>query len=372
MTRILLIFGTRPEAIKLAPLALALRRHSDIDTRICVTAQHRHMLDQVMDFFGLRADHDLDLMTPGQTLSSLTARVLEHLDPVLTAERPDWIVVQGDTTTSMAASLAAFYHRIPVCHVEAGLRTDNKFSPFPEEINRRITSVIADLHIAPTPANRDALLREGVPADRIHVTGNTVIDALLLARDRVRHTLPPALAPLSAHLNRPIVLVTGHRRESFGEGFENICAALRDLALHFPHTAFIYPVHLNPNVREPVHRHLGTIPNIHLIEPLSYPDFVWLMDRSRIILTDSGGVQEEAPSLGKPVLVMRDTTERTEGVTAGTAKLVGPHHHRIVTETARLLEDPDAWQAMAEATNPYGDGHASERIASLIRNTRSI
>ncbi|MCC5847970.1 MAG: UDP-N-acetylglucosamine 2-epimerase (non-hydrolyzing) [Verrucomicrobia bacterium] len=363
MPRILTIFGTRPEAIKLAPLVHAFGDHPDIESYVCVTAQHREMLDQVMDFFELRADHDLDLMTPGQTLSGLAARILTALDPVIADLRPDWVVVQGDTTTSMAAALAAFHRGARVCHIEAGLRTGNRHSPFPEEINRRLTSILADLHMAPTDRNRDALLREGVPADRVHITGNTVIDALLLARERVNASPPAALREFAG---KDLVLVTGHRRESFGAGFENICAALRELSDRFHETLFVYPVHLNPNVLEPVHRVLGGRANVRLIEPLAYPGFVWLMDQAKVILTDSGGVQEEAPSLGKPVLVMRDTTEREEGVTAGTAKLVGTDREAIVRETARLLTDPAAWRTMSEAGNPYGDGKACERILRLL------
>jgi UDP-N-acetylglucosamine 2-epimerase (non-hydrolysing) len=368
MLNILLVFGTRPEAIKLAPLALALQaRPDEARCRVCVTAQHREMLDQVLHFFKIRPDIDLNLMQPGQSLSELNARILLGMQQVLEAEKPDWVIVQGDTTTSMAASLAAFYQRIPVGHVEAGLRTDQKFSPFPEEINRRITSVIADLHFAPTEQNRDALLREGHPADRIHVTGNTVIDALLWARDQVGSVLPPALANALADLgHRRMVLVTGHRRESFGAGFEHICQALRALGLRYPDTLFVYPVHLNPQVREPVHRILADLPNFRLIAPAAYPEFVWLMNRADLILTDSGGVQEEAPSLGKPVLVLRDTTERREGIDAGTALLVGTSTEAILREASRLLDDPNAHRAMAQRRNPYGDGHAAERIAQLL------
>lgn len=369
MKRILILFGTRPEAIKLAPLVRALQARPDADCRICLTAQHREMLDQVLDFFALQSDYDLDLMTPGQSLAALSARILTRLEPVLADFQPDILIVQGDTTTSMIGGLLTFYHRIPLCHIEAGLRTGDKSAPFPEEINRRITTVLADLHIAPTERNRQALLREHVPAEHIHVTGNTVIDALLLAREQVRKQPPPGIQPLLHSLgDRHIVLITGHRRESFGEGFEHICQAIAETAARFPDTAFVYPVHLNPNVQEPVHRLLGPLPNLHLIPPLAYPEFVALMDRAHLILTDSGGVQEEAPSLGKPVLVMRDTTEREEGITAGTARLVGTQRHSIAAALNELLTDPRAYAAMANAHNPYGDGHATERIVTLLLN----
>ncbi|WFB35667.1 UDP-N-acetylglucosamine 2-epimerase (non-hydrolyzing) [Kiritimatiellota bacterium B12222] len=367
MKKILLIFGTRPEAIKLAPLAHVLRQTPDVDCRICLTAQHREMLDQVMTFFDLKADWDLDLMVPGQSLAGLTARILEKLGPVLDEFSPDQIVVQGDTTTSMAGALVAFYHQVSVCHVEAGLRTGNKRSPFPEEVNRRLTSVMADLHCAPTESNRQALLKEGIPSTAISVTGNTVVDALLLARDRVSSAVPEKLRDLNEKMgDKRLLLVTGHRRESFGDGFEQICLALQKVATAFPDLRIVYPVHLNPRVQEPVNRLLSDIPNVQLIEPLAYPEFVWMMNRSYVILTDSGGVQEEAPSLGKPVLVMRDTTEREEGVRAGTAKLVGAHADTIVKEVTRLLTDEAAWMEMSTASNPYGDGKACERIVKAI------
>jgi UDP-N-acetylglucosamine 2-epimerase (non-hydrolysing) len=358
MKKILLIFGTRPEAIKLAPLAHVLRQTPGVDCRICLSAQHREMLDQVMDFFDLRADWDLDLMTPGQSLAGLTAGILSALDPVMAEFAPDWLIVQGDTTTSMVGALSAFYHQVKVCHVEAGLRTGNKHSPFPEEVNRRLTSVLADLHMAPTEKNRQALLDEGVADDGIVVTGNTVIDALLLARDRL---------PLEeSDPENPMILITGHRRESFGEGFEHICQAIAELAARYPDHDFVYPVHLNPRVQEPVNRILSGLPNVKLIAPLAYPDFVRMMNRSYLILTDSGGVQEEAPSLGKPVLVMRDTTEREEGIAAGTALLVGTRQADIVREVSRLLDDPAPWQQMAASQNPYGDGKACARIVQSL------
>ncbi|GMV83897.1 MAG: UDP-N-acetyl glucosamine 2-epimerase [Planctomycetota bacterium] len=366
MKRVALIFGTRPEAIKMAPLALALRGDSRFDARVCVTAQHREMLDQVLDVFGIRPDADLNLMRPGQTLAGLTARALDALDAYLDAERPDLVLVQGDTTTVLSATLAAFYRRIPVGHVEAGLRTGDLQAPWPEEANRVLTSRLAELHFAPTARAKANLLREGVPEAKIFVTGNTVIDALFIARERVRRERPeiPGLPPEALEGTAPLLLVTGHRRENFGAGFESICRALAKLATDFPHARLVYPVHLNPNVREPVQRILGNgaFPNVWLIEPLAYLPFVALMDRSTAILTDSGGVQEEAPSLGKPVLVMRDTTERPEAVEAGTVKLVGTDFDRIVAETALLLSNAPAREAMARAHNPYGDGLATGRI----------
>ena len=363
--KVLSVFGTRPEAIKLAPVIRRLRATSGIDAPICVTAQHRHMLDQVLHLFDLVPEHDLGLMQENQTLAGLTAAAVEGLDPVLQMESPDWVLVQGDTTTVMAASLVAFYHRIPVGHVEAGLRTDDKYQPFPEEINRRVTSVVADLHFAPTAHARDNLLREGVPDSRIRVTGNSVIDALQLAAampfDWARSSL--AGLPEAARL----VLVTAHRRENFGAPLERICGALRALAARFsPEVHFVYPVHLNPNVDEPVRAMLGQTPGITLLPPLDYLPMVNLLKRSDLVLTDSGGVQEEAPGLGKPVLVMREVTERPEGVAAGTVRLVGTDQAAIEREVARLLTDNEAYSAMAHAANPYGDGHAAERIVEAL------
>lgn len=366
--RILLAFGTRPEAIKLAPVVKALRGAGTFEVRVCVTAQHRQMLDQVLDLFVIAPDVDLDVMQPGQDLTDLTARVLVGMRKVLRDWRPDLLLVQGDTTTTFAASLAAHYEKIAVGHVEAGLRTGNLYAPWPEEMNRRLTTVLAALHFAPTPWARDNLLREGVAAEVVHVTGNTVIDALLEVV--VRSEADPALrAGLERQFGflqpgRKWVLVTGHRRESFGPGFERICQALRGLGER-EDVEIVYPVHLNPNVQEPVRRVLGACPRIHLIEPLDYLPFVYLMSRAYLIVTDSGGIQEEAPSLGKPVLVMRETTERPEAVAAGTAKLVGTDRERIVGEAARLLDDAAAYQAMAQAHNPYGDGQAAERIAAV-------
>jgi UDP-N-acetylglucosamine 2-epimerase (non-hydrolysing) len=389
-SRVSIIFGTRPEAIKLCPLVLAMRDQRDLAAHVCVTGQHREMLDQVLDVFGVVPDADLKLMRPNQTLAGLTSRAIAAIDEYLQASRPDMVIVQGDTTTVFCAALCAFYRNIPVGHVEAGLRTFNKWSPFPEEINRVLSTRVADLHFAPTETARQNLLREKVPEDNIFVTGNTVIDALLFAVERVRKN-PPVVDGLPGFLQpghqpgsgqkkneRPsMVLITGHRRENFGEGFENICRAIASLAERFPDTHFVYPVHLNPNVREPVNRLLGTDSstgssatggkqNIHLIEPLGYLPFVAMMDRAKVVLTDSGGVQEEAPSLGKPVLVMRDTTERPEAVDMGTVKLVGTDAEAIVDNVATLLTDEKAYATMANAINPYGDGKACGRILAAI------
>ena len=370
-----IIFGTRPEAIKLAPVILALRKDPRFRCRVCVTAQHRHMLDQVLAIFGIVPDVDLDLMQANQTLAGFTSRAITAIDGYLSREKPDLILVQGDTTTVFAASLAAFYQHIPVGHVEAGLRTGNLQSPWPEELNRVLTTRLATLHFAPTPTNRERLITEGVPANSITVTGNTVIDALFLALAKVKKTpsaLPPSVSHLMSHAERltPVVLITGHRRENFGKGFENICRAIARLARSLPEVNFVYPVHLNPNVREPVMRILSPgspRPNIHLLEPLDYLSFVALMNRATLILTDSGGVQEEAPSLGKPVLVMRDTTERPEAVTAGTVKLVGTGCADIVRETTALLTKPALYRRMSTAHNPYGDGKATGRIIAACR-----
>ncbi|NUQ64162.1 MAG: UDP-N-acetylglucosamine 2-epimerase (non-hydrolyzing) [Pirellulales bacterium] len=370
MARISLIFGTRPEAIKLCPLILKMRERAVFQPHVCVTGQHREMLDQVLHVFGVRPDVDLALMRPNQSLASLTARTIAACDEYLAAAKPDMVLVQGDTTTVFCAAMAAFYRRIPVGHVEAGLRTWRKDSPFPEEINRTLASRLADLHFAPTEESQRNLIRESVPEERIFVTGNTVIDALLYAVDCVR-ARPPEIAGLPpeviANRQRCVVLITGHRRESFGDGFQSICRAIASLARQNPNVDFVYPVHLNPNVREPVYRILRSNPdsalrNVHLIEPLSYLPFVSLMDRATLILTDSGGVQEEAPSLGKPVLVMRDTTERPEAVEMGTVRLVGTDCEKIVREVSRLLNDAAAYNVMARSVNPYGDGHACGRI----------
>ena len=368
-SNILTIIGTRPEAIKLAPVIMQLGRRPDrFVAEVCVTGQHRVMLDQMLETFKIKPEHDLDIMLFGQSLAQVTARAIEGLDRIIKNVNPDLILVQGDTTTALCGALAAFYNRVRVGHVEAGLRTANKFAPFPEEINRRLVSRLADYHFAPTDNAKKSLLKEDVAASSIFVTGNTVIDALLWMRSRVSESdavLTPALVEaLSEH---EIVLVTGHRRENFGEGFENICTAIREVADMFPGSVFIYPVHLNPNVREPVNRILGGHKRIHLIEPLSYPAFVWLMDRATIVLTDSGGVQEEAPSLGKPVLVMRETTERPEGIEAGNARLVGVSKDNIMNELVDLLQHPEKREAMTKVNNPYGDGKASERIVNILQ-----
>jgi UDP-N-acetylglucosamine 2-epimerase (non-hydrolysing) len=379
--RVLSIFGTRPEAVKMAPVVQALARTSQITSLICVTAQHREMLDQVLSLFNLTPDIDLDLMRPNQSLAELTAALFTSLDPVLLDLKPDWILVQGDTTTVMAASLAAFYRRIRVGHVEAGLRTEDKWQPFPEEINRRIASVVADLHFAPTEWSRQNLLRENVPAERIIVTGNPVIDALhtvaqLPPTDQVRQLLrqvglEDALTPApSSQPEQPrprMVLVTAHRRENFGQPLEDICSALENLAqIYGDALRIVYPVHLNPNVQETVYRRLRGIPNIHLLPPLDYLPMVNFMKRATLVLTDSGGLQEEAPGLGVPVLVMRQVTERPEGVEAGTVRLVGTDPQHIMAETRRLLDNSQAHAAMAQAINPYGDGMASPRIVQAL------
>ena len=372
MKKVSLIFGTRPEAIKLCPLILAMKEHPDFEPHVCVTAQHREMLDQVLEVFGVVPDVDLSLMEPDQTLASLTSKAITAIDIYLSGYKPDLVIVQGDTTTVFCASLAAFYHQIPIGHVEAGLRTWNRLSPFPEEINRTLTTHLADLHFAPTEWAKSNLLKEGIAEERISITGNTVIDALHIAIDKIRKS-PPEIPGLPGELmngqtDNPLVLITAHRRENFGEGFLNICESISKLAERFADTAFVYPVHLNPNVREPVLRLLGGIDNVYLIEPLSYLPFVALMNRAKLLLTDSGGVQEEAPSLGKPVLVMRDTTERPEAVEMGTVKLVGTDKEAIVRNVSTLLTDEKAYAAMANAVNPYGDGKACQRIVQTIKD----
>ncbi len=366
--KVLTVVGTRPEVIKLAPVVMQLNRRSDrFVSKVCATAQHRQMLDQALAPFGIVPDYDLDIMTAGQSLAELTSRAIVRLDQILLEEQPDVVLVQGDTTTAFCGALAAYYHQIKVGHVEAGLRTGNKYAPFPEEVNRALISQIADYHFAPTEHAKATLLRQGIPPSSVYLTGNTVIDALLWMRVRVREIRPQLPDGLPECLDgHQMVLVTAHRRESFGEGFENICCAIREVADRFPDVMFIYPVHLNPNVREPVNRILANHRRIRLIEPLAYEPFVWLMDRATIVLTDSGGVQEEAPSLGKPVLVMRETTERPEGIEAGNARLVGVGQERIVNELERLLRCPEEREAMARATNPYGDGRAAERIVDVL------
>ncbi|WP_460830465.1 non-hydrolyzing UDP-N-acetylglucosamine 2-epimerase [Lysobacter humi (ex Lee et al. 2017)] len=366
--RVMLAFGTRPEAIKMAPVVEALKACPDIETIVAVTAQHRHMLDQVLELFRIVPDIDLDVMAPNQSLAGLFGRLLQGMTDALQRARPDLLLVHGDTSTTFASALAAFYERVPVGHVEAGLRTGNMEAPWPEEANRRLTAPLARLHFAPTETARANLEAEGI-RDGIHVTGNTVIDALLevVARIRADATLQAALEARFPFLDpaRRLVLVTGHRRENFGDGFQQICLALREIASR-PDVQVVYPVHLNPNVQGPVNSLLADVPGIHLIAPQDYLPFVHLMDRAELILTDSGGVQEEAPSLGKPVLVMRETTERPEAVEAGTVRLVGTDRARIVGETGRLLDDPAAYAEMSRAHNPYGDGRAARRIADAI------
>jgi UDP-N-acetylglucosamine 2-epimerase (non-hydrolysing) len=373
--KLLFVFGTRPEAIKLAPVIKeALQQPESMQITTCITAQHREMLDQVIELFELPVDYDLNIMTANQSIFDVTTRVLSLLKDVLETGKPDIVITQGDTTTTFAASLAAFYLKIPVGHVEAGLRTNNKYHPFPEEINRRLTTQIADLHFAPTEKARQNLLAEAVPVDRIFITGNTVIDALKIiikqqmVPGRLKAIEKSLLEKTGLSINQKrLILVTSHRRENYGQGFENICYALKEIAANNSDIQVIYPVHFNPNVRTPVQRILSGFNNIHLIEPLEYTDFVYLMNKSYIILTDSGGIQEEAPALGKPVLVMREVTERPEAIEAGTAKLVGTNKDMIVRQTQLLLDDHWAYQEMSRAHNPYGDGNASVQILNVLK-----
>lgn len=372
----LTVFGTRPEAIKMAPLALQLAADERFNARVCVTGQHREMLDQVLTLFDLKPDYDLNIMQPGQDLTDVTTAILQGMKAVLADCKPDIVLVHGDTATTFAAALAAYYQQIPVAHVEAGLRTGNLYSPWPEEANRKLTGAITELHFAPTQGSQQNLLREGIPAERIQITGNTVIDALLEVVKKMEQ--PELQAQFDQQFSfldpsKKLILVTGHRRESFGGGFERICQALVNTAEKHPDVQILYPVHLNPRVREPVNRLLNNQPNIKLIEPQDYLPFVYLMNRAHIILTDSGGIQEEAPSLGKPVLVMRDTTERPEAIEAGTVKLVGTDTDHICQHLDLLLRDPQAYNRMAMAHNPYGDGKACERISQALiswNNTR--
>ncbi|MEZ2721690.1 non-hydrolyzing UDP-N-acetylglucosamine 2-epimerase [Paenalcaligenes hominis] len=368
--KVLTVFGTRPEAIKMAPLALQLADDTRFEAKVCVTAQHREMLDQVLQLFNLQPDYDLNIMKPGQDLSDITTGILQGLKTVLAEFKPDMVLVHGDTATTFATALAAYYQQIPVGHIEAGLRTGNMYSPWPEEGNRCLTGAITTLHFAPTSASRQNLLAEGVKDNTIVVTGNTVIDALLQVKEKIENDtdLVAELAQRFDFLDstKKLILVTGHRRESFGGGFERICQALVQTAEQHPEVQIVYPVHLNPNVQEPVNRLLRQSPSIHLIEPQDYLPFVYLMNKAHIILTDSGGIQEEAPSLGKPVLVMRDTTERPEAVEAGTVKLVGTHIDQITQELTRLLTDSTAYERMSQAHNPYGDGLACQRIRDFL------
>lgn len=371
LIRVLSIFGTRPEAVKMAPVVRALRTDARVESLVCVTAQHREMLDQVLELFAIRPDHDLDLMRPDQTLANLTAEIFTHIDPVLESVKPDWVLVQGDTTTVMAASLAAFYRGIKVGHVEAGLRTGDKHQPFPEEINRRMTSVIADLHFAPTALSRINLLHEGIPDWRIRVTGNTVIDAL----DMIVNAETPAqvndwLQEWGIGENaRRLILVTAHRRENFGQPIRQICTAIKTLAeLYRDQLHFVYPVHLNPHIQAPVHEILGGQPGVSLIKPVDYLSLVHLMKNARFVLTDSGGIQEEAAGLGKPTLVLREVTERPEGVEAGVLRLVGADSAAIVQAATELMEDGEAYLAMSRASNVFGDGNAAARIVDALVN----
>lgn len=354
----------------MAPLVHEFQRNLELfETKICVTAQHREMLDQVLEFFQIIPNYDLDLMKPNQNLFNLTAKIIESLKPILEEFKPDYVFVHGDTTTTMASSIAAFYSRAKICHVEAGLRTFDKSSPFPEEANRQITGRLCDFHFAPTRASRENLLKENIPENKIIVTGNTVIDALLSSVDKVKKRSTNIINFLKDNLeyDQDVILVTGHRRENHGKGFENICRALKKIALKKPQIKIIFPVHLNPKVQEPTEKYLKGIKNILLIDPLSYPDFIWLMNRSKLIITDSGGVQEEAPSLGKPVLVLRNNTERPEAVMEGTVILVGSNKKSIVDETLSLLEDKLRYKRMSELHNPYGDGNACKRIVNFIK-----
>jgi UDP-N-acetylglucosamine 2-epimerase (non-hydrolysing) len=374
MRKILVIFGTRPEAIKMAPVIIKLRAKSrELRTIVCVTAQHRQMLDQVLEIFQIRPDYDLGIMKQNQSLFDVTVNGLKKLENILKKEKPDIILVQGDTTTTFIASLAAYYLKIKIGHIEAGLRTKDKFNPFPEEINRRLTDCLADLYFVHTEKAKENLLKEGVDKGKIFLTGNTVIDALqIIVKKQNNKMIQKKIEQRFfsnygiSFDNKKLILVTGHRRESFGRGFENICKGLKKIALKNQDIQIIYPVHLNPNVQKPVRKILSSIPNVHLIEPLDYFTFVWLMNRAYLILTDSGGIQEEAPSLGKPVLVMRKKTERTEGIVVGTAKLVGTESEKIYSEAIRLLENIRLYQKMSKAVNPYGDGKAAQRICELI------
>ena len=366
--KVLTVFGTRPEAIKLAPVIKELEKHPEFESRVCVTAQHREMLDQVLELFEIKPDWDLNLMRKGQSLFDITADGLRALEPVLKEEKPDVVLVHGDTTTTFVASLAAYYLKIKIGHVEAGLRTYDKYNPFPEEMNRRLADTLCDLYFAPTELAKQNLLREGVPVEKVFVTGNTVIDALFLILSLESQAGGQQLLQtigLKTQDSR-LILVTGHRRESFGAGFEHICKGLRKIAEHYDDVQIVYPVHLNPNVQEPVHRILSGIDNVHLIEPLEYSPFAFLMNKAYLILTDSGGIQEESPALGKPVLVMREKTERPEAIEAGTARLVGTDSERIFTETQRLLDNADEYHKMARAINPFGDGKAAERIVQIL------
>ncbi|MDW2593400.1 non-hydrolyzing UDP-N-acetylglucosamine 2-epimerase [Citrobacter braakii] len=370
INKVLIVFGTRPEAIKMAPLVNEIKKNRKIDFKVCVTAQHREMLDQVLELFEITPNYDLNLMKAGQTLNDITSAILINMRPILREYQPDIVLVHGDTSTTFAVSLAAYYEKVAIGHVEAGLRTGDIYSPWPEEANRKLTSVLTDYHFAPTESSRNNLIKEGYNTDKIIVTGNTVIDALHIAKNKIdgNENISSELAANFQFLSKDkkMILVTGHRRESFGRGFENICEALAEIARKNENVQIVYPVHMNPNVREPVNRILSGIHNVYLIEPQQYLPFVYLMDKSYLILTDSGGIQEEAPSLGKPVLVMRDTTERPEAVNAGTVKLVGTNKEKIIREVKELLESEISYNAMSFAHNPYGNGNASKLIVSKL------
>lgn len=374
--KILIVFGTRPEAIKMAPVVKEIEKHPELKGIVCVTAQHRQMLDQVLNIFNIKPDHDLDIMRENQDLFDISTSCLSGLKDVFKREQPDIVMVQGDTTTAFVAGLASYYLKIPIGHVEAGLRTYDKYSPFPEEKNRHLLSALADFHFAPTGWAKSNLLKEGIPAEKIWITGNTVIDALQYIVDMqknadnekywIKYFEEKCKIVLPHYANLKLILVTGHRRENFGKGFENICLALKEIAETRKDAIIVYPVHLNPNVQKPVRTILNGIPNVHLIEPLEYEPFVFLMNHSYLILTDSGGIQEEAPSLGKPVLVIRNTTERPEGIEAGTVKLVGTDRKKIISETTELLDNLLLYERMSKAVNPYGDGKAAEKIVNIV------
>lgn len=370
INKVLIVFGTRPEAIKMAPLVNEIKKNRKIDLKVCVTAQHREMLDQVLELFEITPNYDLNLMKAGQTLNDITSAILINMRPILREYQPDIVLVHGDTSTTFAVSLAAYYEKVAIGHVEAGLRTGDIYSPWPEEANRKLTSVLTDYHFAPTESSRNNLIKEGYNADKIIVTGNTVIDALHIAKNKIdgNENISSELAANFQFLSKDkkMILVTGHRRESFGRGFENICEALAEIARKNENVQIVYPVHMNPNVREPVNRILSGIHNIYLIEPQQYLPFVYLMDKSYLILTDSGGIQEEAPSLGKPVLVMRDTTERPEAVDAGTVKLIGTNKEKIITSVVELLSNKCLYKKMATAVNPYGTGQSSNKIIRFL------
>jgi UDP-N-acetylglucosamine 2-epimerase (non-hydrolysing) len=376
MKKILIVFGTRPEAIKMAPLIKEFEKNqSFFNTKVCITAQHREMLDQVLRLFNIRPDYDLDIMQPGQNLSEITSNIIKKINPILEEVNPDLVLVHGDTTTTFSTSLAAYYHKIKIGHVEAGLRTGNLYSPWPEEGNRKLTGILSDYHFAPTETSKNNLIKEGVDKSKVLITGNTVIDSLKLILTKIENNkeistkLAQAFREIGMNdINSKFILVTGHRRENFGQGLKNICRALKSIAEKNPLINIIYPVHLNPNISLPVNNILSNVNNIKLIEPLQYEEFVYLMSKSYFILTDSGGIQEEAPSLGKPVLVMRDSTERPEAIEAGTVKLVGSDTIKIATEVQKLLDDSNEYLRMSKASNPYGDGNASQKIVNKLRN----